>query len=101
MTFGLILSRTMSDNVFLMVFSRVSGRRFFTGPFGLPGLGGVIMSPIFMSMSSCFSNIRLKHSVMVLVRSSEPYLYSSPGIASGPDALLLLRRFRFLETSEV
>ena len=36
---GLILSSTIVESVFRMVFSSVIGRRFFGGPFGFPGFG--------------------------------------------------------------
>ena len=43
-TCGLILSSTIVESVFRMVFSSVIGRRFFGGPFGFPGFGNGLIA---------------------------------------------------------
>ena len=53
-TCGLILSSTIVESVFLMVFSSVIGRRFFGVPFGFPGFGNSMILPALMSRISCF-----------------------------------------------
>ena len=98
---GHILLSVISDSDFLMVLRSVIGLRFLTGPLGLPGLGGVIIFPVLMSILSWVSNIQLKQVVMVLLNESDPYFRSSPGISSGPVALLLLSLFRLFLTSSI
>ena len=52
-----------------MVFYSVRGLKFFTGPLGLPGFGGVIISPSFIFIFLCVSN-RLSRQLTVSCASS-------------------------------
>ena len=73
-TAGLILPRAVRDRAFLIVFKRLSGLKFLTGPLGFPGLGGVIMCPELISKFSGVSRMLLKQSVMVSDKRWDPYL---------------------------
>ena len=57
------------------------------------------MVPRFRSTFSCLENISLNNSEIDCVSAVDPYLYSSPGMESGPVALLLLNLEKLLETS--
>ena len=59
-TTGRILCRHVSESIFLLVFNSVRGLEFSTGLLGLPGFGGVIISPSFIFILSCISNRLLR-----------------------------------------
>ena len=50
-TFGFILANTTFDNIFLIIGSKMAGRKSVTGPFVLPGFcsGARISKPVFIS----------------------------------------------------
>ena len=79
--------------VLLVTVISVIGLRFLTGPLGLPGLEGVILIPVLMSILLWVSKILLKQVAMVLLNEFELYFRGSPGISYGPVALLLLKFF--------
>ena len=68
----------------------MTGRRFFFGPFGLPGLGRGARSPRPSSTSSCSSKMAFNVRQIILISSGGPYLMSSVLIPSKPVALLFL-----------
>ena len=59
-TLSLILFRVINDSVFLTVFRRVTGLKFFMGPFCFPGLGNVLIFPLLIFSGRCVSKVSLK-----------------------------------------
>jgi len=57
-----------------MVFNSVRGLKFFTGPLSLPGFGGVIISPSFISIFSYVSNRLLRKLAVSCASSGVVYL---------------------------